>query len=142
MGEEKEQLFRKESTERISSPDQLRDYMRVTSPSVWMVLTAVIVLLAGLLFCASARNVETTVHVRASAEGGTVTVVSEELTADGEQARSGMILRVAGEELPLEYVFRDGQGRMTATVEADLPDGEYEAVLVTESVRPISFLLN
>lgn len=42
-------IFRKKSLERISSPDQLDDYIRVTTPSVWVALLALIVLLAGIL---------------------------------------------------------------------------------------------
>ncbi len=147
-----EQLFRKESMERISSPEQLQDYMRVTSPGIWMILAAVICLLGGLLICASVGRLETTVPVSAQVSGGTVTIVSEALagqTADtsGEgtaagTAGDGMVLRISGQEVAVDHVFRDGEGRMTATASADLPDGEYDAVLVTESVSPISFLLN
>ena len=42
-----ESLFRKNSVEHISSPEQLNDYLRVTSPAIWVVLIAVIILLAG-----------------------------------------------------------------------------------------------
>ena len=42
-------IFRKKSLERISSPEALSDYLHVTSPSVWLILTAVILLLAGIL---------------------------------------------------------------------------------------------
>ena len=42
-------LFRKKSIDRVSSPEQLNDYIRVTTPSVWLVLLAVILLLIGLL---------------------------------------------------------------------------------------------
>ena len=35
--------------ERVASPEQLNDYIRVTSPSVWIILLALLVLLAGLL---------------------------------------------------------------------------------------------
>ncbi len=42
-------LFRKKSLERISSPEQLHDYMHVTSPRLWMLLIAVAVLLIGFL---------------------------------------------------------------------------------------------
>ena len=31
-------LFRKKSLERISSPEQLNEYVRVSTPSVWLVL--------------------------------------------------------------------------------------------------------
>ena len=33
----------------MASPEQLDDYIRVTTPSVWLILLALIVLLAGLL---------------------------------------------------------------------------------------------
>ncbi len=42
-------LFRKKSLEKVSSPEQLNDYIRVTTPSVWLVLTALLILLAGML---------------------------------------------------------------------------------------------
>ena len=42
-------LFRKKSLQRMASPEQLDDYIRVTTPSVWLILLALIVLLVGLL---------------------------------------------------------------------------------------------
>ncbi len=42
-------LFREKSLQKVSSPEQLDDYIRVTSPSVWLILLALIILLAGLL---------------------------------------------------------------------------------------------
>ena len=50
------QIFRQKSVERISSPEQLQDYMRVTTPGVWMVLLAVILLLAGVIVDPSAAS--------------------------------------------------------------------------------------
>ncbi len=41
--------FRKESLERINSPEELKDYIRVATPSVWLVLLATAILLAGML---------------------------------------------------------------------------------------------
>ena len=41
-------LFRQKSLDRISSPEQLNDYIRVSTPSVWMVLIAIVILLAGM----------------------------------------------------------------------------------------------
>ena len=37
---EQQELFRKESVERVSSPEQLSDYLHVTSPAIWVVLAA------------------------------------------------------------------------------------------------------
>ncbi len=41
------QLFRKSSIERVSSPEQLNDYIKVSNPGVWMILAAIIALLIG-----------------------------------------------------------------------------------------------
>lgn len=42
-------IYRKKSLEKIYSPEQLDDYIRVTTPSVWIVLLALAVLLVGIL---------------------------------------------------------------------------------------------
>lgn len=33
-----DQIFRKKSLDRISSPEQLNDYIRVANPGIWMIL--------------------------------------------------------------------------------------------------------
>ncbi len=40
-----ESIFRKKSVERISSPEKIDDYMKVTSVSMWLVLAVIILLL-------------------------------------------------------------------------------------------------
>ena len=45
----KGQSMDKEKNKPIASSDELNDYMRVTSPAVWMVLLAVAVFVAGLI---------------------------------------------------------------------------------------------
>ncbi|MBQ9545202.1 MAG: hypothetical protein IJV00_08760 [Clostridia bacterium] len=42
-------IFREKSMERVSGPESLNDYIRVTKPSVWIALLALVVLLAGVL---------------------------------------------------------------------------------------------
>ena len=42
-------IFREKSMERVSSPESLNDYIRVTTPSVWIVLIALVLLLLGML---------------------------------------------------------------------------------------------
>ena len=42
-------IFRQKSVDRVSIPEQLNDYIRVATPSVWLVLAALVVLLAGML---------------------------------------------------------------------------------------------
>ena len=42
-------IFRKKSIDRVSDPDQLYDYIRVTTPGMWLVLLALVILLLGIL---------------------------------------------------------------------------------------------
>lgn len=49
-------LFRKTSIDRVSSPEQLDDYIKVSQPSAWIVIIAAIVLLAALLVWAEANG--------------------------------------------------------------------------------------
>lgn len=49
-------IFREKSLERINSPDQINDYIRVLSPSMWLILFGIIfILLAGILWGAIGR---------------------------------------------------------------------------------------
>ncbi|MCR5591481.1 MAG: hypothetical protein K6F73_08080 [Lachnospiraceae bacterium] len=43
------ELFRKKSLERVTSPEELNDYIRVTTVPVWLVLLATLIILAGLI---------------------------------------------------------------------------------------------
>ncbi len=60
-------LFRQKSLERISSPEQLHDYMRVTSPRLWMILGAIVALLVGFVVYASTTRMESTVTMKMEA---------------------------------------------------------------------------
>ncbi len=44
---ENNSIFRQKSLDKVSSPEKLDDYIRVTTPSVWIVLIAIVLLLAG-----------------------------------------------------------------------------------------------
>ena len=46
---ENKQVYREKSLERISSPEQLNDYLKVTKPMVWVVLIAAVLLIVGFL---------------------------------------------------------------------------------------------
>ena len=53
-------IFRQKSLDKVSSPEQLNDYIRVTTPSVWLVLAALVVLLVGMLAWSIFGTVEAT----------------------------------------------------------------------------------
>ena len=50
-------IFRKKSLERISSPEQLNDYIKVSNPSIWIVLGAVIIFFIALFIWSVNGNI-------------------------------------------------------------------------------------
>lgn len=134
-------IFRKKSIERISSPEQLSDYLHVTSPAVWAVLVAVIGLLVGLLVWSSVTAVESYVEGTAEARSGVLTVTF----ADQERAKNvtpGMNVSVGDLVAPIVSVGQDGNGRRIAVAEADIPDGRYTARVGYKRMQIIRLLLN
>ena len=67
-----DKIFRKESIERISSPEQLTDYIHVTSPAGWMLLGAIIVLLAGICVWGIFGRLDTALTVAAQSRDGSL----------------------------------------------------------------------
>ena len=49
---------RRNGAERVSDPEELNDFIRVTTPSVWIVLIAAAVVLAGMLIWSVFGTVE------------------------------------------------------------------------------------
>lgn len=160
------QLYRKESLDRISSPEELHAYMRVTSPRLWMILTAVVILLAGFVAYASMTKLENTMSIKVIAESyDELNVIDDEVTVTGRKSyyytllpeslksnvTSGMEVRIGdakGKISLVAMVNDDVAGAvMRIMIEMDdpktmLPDGEYDATLVVETTTPISFLWN
>ena len=56
---QKNSIFREKSIEQVTSPESLNDYIRVTTPPVWLVLAAMLILLAGILIWCVFGTVET-----------------------------------------------------------------------------------
>lgn len=40
-----EKLFRKKSIDKMKEPDELNDYIRISEPGIWVLLTAIFILL-------------------------------------------------------------------------------------------------
>ncbi len=157
------QLFRQKSMERISSPEELHDYMRVTSPRLWMILIAIVVLLAGFLIYASTANMENVVPIKLTlqrldeyeGEGDdqktvrSVTIVSGTIPASYlDTVRKDMKVRLGKETGKVSWIFADPETEeleLIMEMEHDfipLKDGDYDGELVLESTTPISFLWN
>lgn len=133
-----EKIFREKSLDRISSPEQLDDYLKVSTPNLWIVLAAVVAMLVGILVWANVDYLETTINAAGTVEDGIVEIV---LTGnDAEAIKEGMTVRISNLETNVEFVQYDDLGRAIAIAFADIPEGNYKAVIVTERIHPISFL--
>ena len=138
MEEQKRSIFRSETLKRISSPEQLTDYLRVTNPGIWVVLAAVLALLVGFFVWMSVGTIETTVEVGVSTQYHHAEVA---VKSEGATIEKDMVLRIGNQETTILSTKKDEYGRTVGTAEVNLPDGMYDGTLVTESVHPIQFLL-
>lgn len=132
-------LFRKKAMDRISSPEDLTSYLKVTNPGVWSVLAAVIILLAGLFAWAAVGTLETVADAKAIVQDHTAQVII--LGQNADTLEPGMSIRIASQEFVVASVESDEYGRVTAYSDVSLPNGTYEAKVVLEQTRPIEFLI-
>ena len=52
----KQDIFRKKSLERIQSPEQIDDYVRVVTPGLWLIIAAItLLLIAGITWGIATR---------------------------------------------------------------------------------------
>lgn len=162
---DKNVIFTKDKLKRVSSPEQLNDYIKVSHPSVWLILTAVTLLLAGVMIWSVFGALTTVRDAVAVVENGKVMCYMSHEDADtlttGQlvsiESTEGTVAKGAVTEvtvkpvtLPVDfdtyvlYVggFQVGDFVVSFTADIAVPDGVYKAKVIVESVSPISFLLN
>ena len=55
-----ESIFRQKSLDRISSPEEIDNYMKVTRSSLWLTLGVIVLLLAALILWSVTARIEAT----------------------------------------------------------------------------------
>lgn len=165
-------LFRKNSLDRISSPEQLNDYIKVSNPSIWMVLIALFVLLAVVFVWGITGSMPTSVTATGIAKAGQIVCYLD--TSDAATVKAGQAVKIhisnqdktAGgvvtsvgtfplsaseiaKELNSDYLTKtlakEGFAvRVVISVnDSDIADNTLLSLnIVTDEVRPIDFLLN
>lgn len=158
-----ESIFRKKSLERLSSPEELRDYVKVTGVGLWFFLSAVIVLFVGLFVWACVGHFDTLVSTGAQVINGQVyCYISED---DASKITEETVIAIDGTVYPIEAIdteeatpievteefdpylahlcgMYDGSWAYSLQGKCDLEDGVYEADVIFESVSPISLIIN
>ncbi|MCR5370221.1 MAG: hypothetical protein K6E83_05880 [Clostridium sp.] len=134
-------IFRKKSLERISSPEAMNDYLRVTGPAVWLVLAAVVILLAGILAWSTAVSIDSFAAGRGSVKDGTMYIRFD----DDQVARnveSGMTVTAGKAESRITSVGTDDDGDLFALAPTDLSDGNYTVEVHFRQTQVIRLLFN
>ena len=154
-------IFRKKSLDKISSPEQLNDYIKVANVSVWLVLALLICFLAGLCAWGFFGHMDTGFFCAAYCENGTLSCFICEDDMDAK-VNAGIVVRVDGMEFILDSVNERPQkaGQVMdeytlhlsnlsedawvycAFAHAGLPNGSYSVYVLKSSTSPLSFLLN
>lgn len=154
-------LFRKSSIDRVNSPEQLNEYIRVANPSVWLILAAIVALLTGVVIWGVFGTIETTIETGVAVEINTaVCYVSEEDAARLEAGMSvsienstGSIKSIAKTPVQIDETFSDYMLYLTGFEKGDfcyaveievsgIADGVYAAVITVDSIQPITFVIH
>lgn len=157
---DKNSIFRKASLGRVSSPEQLNDYIKVSHPGVWLILAAVALLLAGFVVWGVFGELTTVRDAVAVVENGRancyMTPAAAEVLTEGQPVRladaEGTVTDIAAMPvaLPADFDayamylggFQAGDFVVFFTADIAAQDGVYPAKVIVESISPISFLLN
>lgn len=138
MGEE---IFRKKSLDKVRSPENLDDYIRVSNPGVWLLLVSIIVLLAGACVWGIFGHIDSTVEASVRAENGAVVCYVDDEGASAMQ--TGMTVRFNSFEAIITEIHQESGGySCTLRAEQPVPDGFYEGKVVLGHYKPLSFILN
>lgn len=138
----KEEIFRKKSLDKVKSPENLDDYIRVSNPGVWLLLVSVFVLLAGACIWGVFGHIESTVPATVHVEDGkTVCYIAEENIAS---VRAGMTVKFSDREAVIEKIGEKSDMGYACHLASEnaVADGFYEGKVILKSYTPISFILN
>lgn len=156
-------IFRSSSIERISSPEQLNDYLRVSSLSVWLVLAAAAILLISFLVWGIFGELPTTLRAEvfirdemavcyiAQEEAGDISA-GDRAVINGVEYRVTEVGSIPLSKAEVEEAYESDYVRNALSaadwnieVRIAVPnaaEGLAEVTITTEYTKPISFLFN
>jgi hypothetical protein len=157
---ENKEIFRKKAVDRVASPEQLNDYIHVTSPAIWMALIGIILILAGGIVWATYGSIYTTVEGAGTVSDGNLMLYIK--VADQAEVEEGMTITVGGQKTAVrsisaepvqitdgisDYILnttglKTGDWAYVVEADTDLRDGVYSASITVESIHPIKFVIN
>ena len=158
--EEKQQIFRKKSLERMKEPEMLDACISTASTGARLLLPAIAVLVIGALIWCFAGRIGSSFTALAYVENGRAVLWIEEENAANISA--GAVVGIGGEETELDSIsalpvcVREGSDEYAlhaaslqpgdwvyeAEAATSAPDGLYMARITEGSVRPAYYIFN
>lgn len=160
MADNKFKLFREKNMEQIESPEALDDYLQVTSPGVWIMLATIVVFLLGACIWGIFGHIDSTVKAAVIADGKeTVCLVPESALSSAVENRVVKIdnkeyilspetlePQVVSEDTNIYWILAGnlsiGDIVYQIPVSDSMEEGVYSGTIVTETLSPMSLLLN
>lgn len=157
----KENLYRKQSIEKITSPEKLDQYIKICNPPLWFVLSAITLLLIGVIIWGFFGRLDSKLDVATVVENGFASVfvkkkdlnsvIDKKLTLEGKQylIHTDMVFMepISVDEKFSEYVrflgdLQEDEWVYSFIFPVDLRDGVYDSYVTLDSINPISFVIN
>ena len=154
-------LFREKSLKSGASPEELDDYIKVTNPGVWLLLSVIVIFLLGVIVWGVFGKLESDVDVFGRMEEGRLVVYAS--GADMLKLQKGMkveanrmegsVTDITGYTLTAEEVFptsdkaqeyhiNPGTPLYPIITDLTLPDGNYDARVVLQEIKPMELIFN
>lgn len=131
-------LFREESMNKISSPEQMNDYMRVTGVHVWLILGSVIFLLLAAVLWGMLGTIESKLVADGSSTDGIAILEVE--AEDVNKLAVGQNVEIDGCNGTVQDIsVSSGVCRVMITAEG-LPDASGTREVVVERMTPFSLV--
>ena len=135
------QIFRQKSLDQISSPEQLHDYLRVPNPTIWLIMAAVVLLIAGAWLWSSLATTNTFVSGTADVSNGSMVIrVNDPQMTD--LVKAGMKVLVGDSTEKISSIGHNADGSSFAVAETELADGTYTAKVILRQTEIMRLLFN
>lgn len=159
--EKQETIFRQKSIDKISSPEQLDSYLKVTSPSVWLVLVGIILILVGALAWGAFGKLNTYANVGCVVDSNVAYCYAKE--DDASKIKVGMNIEIPNEEVTINISQIENTGmiisddydylqHLIGVTSSDyvfamagvcnLKSGYYQGRVIIETISPLKFIFN
>jgi hypothetical protein len=152
-------IFREKSMDRVSSPEQLNDYIKVSNPAVWMIISSIIILLIGICVWGIFGKLNTVIKTGGVCENGVAHCFVKE--ADVAKIKSNAVVTIKDKEYPVSamskapiqatgdidsYILHlgninEGDWVYEVLFNAPVANDVYEMNITVDSVSPMSFIL-